>query len=98
MKCFIVTAIDFIKTFDRVSRVNLIKSLVYYQCDPRIIIDVFSSLYTGDETEIRVNEEVVGVVKIKSVIKQDCTGSQAVLMIVNIIIKQIQKKWNWIRK
>ena len=49
---------------------------------------MIAGLYAGDETEIRVNGEMMGRVKVKSGIKQDCTGSpQLFLMIVNIIIK-----------
>ena len=36
-KNLIITAVDFAKAFDSVSRVNLIKTLVYYKCDPRLI-------------------------------------------------------------
>ena len=88
-KNLIITAVDFAKAFDSVSRVNLIKTLVYYKCDPRLI-DVIAALYAGDEREIRVNGEMVGLMKVKSGIKQGCTGSpQLFLMIVNIIIKEI---------
>ena len=45
-----------------------------------------------DQTDIRVNGEMMVLLKVKSGIKQGCTGSpQLFLMIVNIIIKEIQK-------
>ena len=63
-KSFLVTAVDFQKAFDSVSRVNLIRALLYYKCDPRVI-DVIASLYAGDHTKIRVNGEMMGVMKVK---------------------------------
>ena len=88
-KQLVVTAIDFAKAFDSVNRRCLIETLAYYKCDPRII-DAVASLYTGDETEISVNGEVMGNMEVRNGIRQGCTGSpQFFLMVVNVIIKRI---------
>ena len=89
-KNLIITAVDFAKAFESVSRVNFIKTLVSHKFDPRLI-DVIAELYSGDETVIRVNGEMMGLMKVKSGIKQGCTWSpQLFLLILNIIIKEIQ--------
>ena len=50
-KRLVVVAIDFEKAFDSVEWVALIRSLMYYICDPRLI-DVIFDLYVGNRTEI----------------------------------------------
>ena len=45
-----------------------VEILAYYKFDPRII-DVVASLYTGDETEINVNGEVMGNMKVRNGIR-----------------------------
>ena len=67
-KNLVITAIDFAKAFDSVNRKYLIETLAYYKCDPWII-DTIASLYTGDETEINVNGEVVVNMEVRNGIR-----------------------------
>ena len=46
-----MVAVDFEKAFDSVDRVVLIRALMYYKCDPRLI-DVVLDLYVGYRTEV----------------------------------------------
>ena len=90
-KNLVITAIDFAKAFDSVNRKCLIETLGYYKCDPRIIYTI-ASLYTGDETEINVSGNVMGNMEVRNGIRQGCTGSpQLILMVVNVIIKKIME-------
>ena len=51
-----------------------------------------ASLYTGDETEIKMNGEVIGKMEVRNGIRQCCTGSpQLFLMVINVIIKKIKE-------
>ena len=46
-----MVAVYFEKAFDSVDRVALIRALMYYKCDPRLI-DVVLDLYVGDRIEV----------------------------------------------
>ena len=51
-----------------------------------------ASLYTGDDTEINVNGELMGNTEVRNGIRQGCTGSpQLFLMVINVIIKRIME-------
>ena len=67
----------------------MVKALILYRCDPKMI-DVIVDLYMGDRTEIWRNGEVLGETEVTSGIRQGCTGSpQLFVMVVNIIINSI---------
>ena len=72
-KRLVVVAIDFEKAFDSVDRVALIRSLMYYKCDPTLIDEILD-LYVGDRTEIWWGGILVGDVKVTGGIRQGCTG------------------------
>ena len=91
-KPLIVTAIDFKKAFDSINRAELIKALMNYKCDPKII-DVIAKLYTNDSTKLCLNNREIGCLEITSGIRQGCTGSPWLfVMILNYIIDQVIKK------
>ena len=86
-----MVAIDFKKAFDSVDRVALIRSFMYYKCDPRSIAVVLD-LYVGDRTEVWRNGILVGDTEVTGGIRQGCTGSPqlfVMVMVVNIIINSI---------
>ena len=86
----IVLAVDFAKAFDSIDRLALVETLKEYKCDPKLI-EVMVRLYENDETTMRVNDIEVGNMKIKNGIRQGCSGSpQLFLMVVNRIIKRLQ--------
>ena len=64
------------------------------------MIDIVTSLYTGDKTKINVNGEVMGNMEVRNDIRQGCTGSpQPFLMVINVKIKKIMEtglgfRWN----
>ena len=77
------------KAFDSVERVALIRALMYYKCDHRLI-DVVWDLYVGDGTEIWRDGILVGDVEVTGGIRQGCTGSpQLFVIVINIIINSI---------
>ena len=71
----VVTTI-LLKTFDSVNRRRLIETLVYYKCDLRLIVKV-AALYSGDETEINGNGEVIGRMQARNCIIQDCIAPRS---------------------
>ena len=82
-KRLIVVAIDFEKAFDSVA---LIRALMNYKCDPRLIDEVLD-LCVGDRTEVWQNGILVGDTEVTGDIIQGCTGSpQLFVMVVSIII------------
>lgn len=85
----VVVAVDFCKAFDSVERVALVEALKYYKCEPRVISTIVS-LYTGDRTVINRGGNSMGVLQINSGIRQGCTGSpQLFVMVVGKIIEEI---------
>ena len=74
----VVVAIDFEKAFDSVDRVALIRALMYYKCDPRLI-DVVLDLYVGDRTEVWQNGILVGDTKVTGGINRDPLGHHSCL-------------------
>ena len=84
-----IVAIDFSKAFDSVDRKVLIEGLMYFKCDSRVI-EVVARMYEGDETEIWREGEMMGELEIKSGIRQGCTGSpQLFVMLVGMIIEKM---------
>ena len=70
-------------------KVVLVSALKFYKCDSRMI-DVMVDIYTGDSTEIWRYGEVLGETEVKSGIRQGCTGSpQLFVMVVKDIINSI---------
>ena len=85
----VIVAIDFSKAFDSVDRGALIEGLMYYKCDPKVI-EVVASMYEGDRTEIWREGVRMGELEVRSGIRQGCTGSpQLFVMVVGMIIEKI---------
>ena len=86
-----VTAIDYSKAFDSVRRSELIETLKWYKVHPDVI-NAISSIYMKDFTQIRLNEETKGSIKVTSGIRQGCTGSTVLFKVVTyIIMKELMK-------
>ena len=77
----ILTAIDFAKAFDSINRPKLINTLKYYKCDPNLI-EVIAKLYSKDSTNLFFNDKYLGQIEIKSGIRQGCTGSPWLFVIL----------------
>ena len=85
----VLVAIDFAKAFDSVDRGALIRTLKKYRCDSQII-DIVVGVYSGDKTKICRNGKEIGEIEITSGIRQGCTGSpQLFIMVVQHIIEGI---------
>ena len=85
----ILTAIDFTKAFDSIDRQKMINTLKYYKCDPNLI-ETIARLYSNDSTNLYFNNKSLGHIEIKSGIRQGCTGSPWLfVMVVNQIIDRI---------
>ena len=84
-----VVVIDFAKAFDSVDRGKMIETLMEYECDPEMIASI-AQLYTGDKTEIWLDERRMGETEVTTGIRQGCTGSpQLFIMVVNKLIEKI---------
>jgi hypothetical protein len=91
-KSMVVVAVDFAKAFDSVDRKQLVLALKRYKCDPRLI-DLIVELYSGDKTELYLNNNKVGEIEINNGIRQACTGSPWLfVMIVNYIIEKLMER------
>ena len=78
----VVVVINIEKAFDSVGRLALVRALKFYRCQPRLI-DVIVDLYVGD----RRGGEILGETEVTNGIRQGCTGSpQLFVMVVNVII------------
>ena len=87
----VVVAVDFRKAFDSVSRRELVESLKYFKCDPRVI-DVVARVYQGDETSILREGRVMGDVEVRNGIRQGCTVSPHMfVMLVGRIIEKVMQ-------
>ena len=88
----VVVAVDFQKAFDSVDRGALIRALMEYRCDSQLI-SIVKDIYDGDWTNMQRNEKSLGNVEITSGIRQGCSGSpQLFVMVVNRIINEIKKQ------
>ena len=84
-----VGAIDFEKAFDSLDRGKIIATLMKYKCDPNIV-ESFSELYRNDKTQVYINNELISEVEITSGIRQGCTGSPLLFVVVlNHIISKL---------
>lgn len=85
----VLTEIDFAKSCDSNNRKKLLQALKEYKCDPQLINGI-AKLYSGDETSLSLNNEKACKIEVTSGIRQGCTGSpQLFLMVLNLIIKKI---------
>ena len=85
----VVVSVDFSKAFDSVERGGLVEALMYYKCDLRLI-DVVAELYWKDKTVIFREGKELGVVEINCGIRQGCTVSpQLFIMVVGLLIERI---------
>ena len=85
----VVVAVDFRKAFDSIDRGELIESMIYYKCDPRVI-QVIAELYRGDVTEVWREGRELGRIEVKNGIRQGCTGSPRLfVMVVSKIIERL---------
>lgn len=86
-----IAAIDFAKAFDSIKRENIIYALKKYKCNPQVI-DILAALYVDDNTNVIYNGKLMGNVKVESGIRQGCTGSPLLFVLVlNHIIESIVK-------
>jgi hypothetical protein len=84
-----MAAIDYSKAFDSIDRKALIATMKKYECD-RMCIEVVSRLYMGDTTEVFVGNSKMGEIEVTNGIRQGCTGSPLLfVMVVNTIIEKI---------
>ena len=84
-----VAAIDFAKAFDSIKRESIVKALQKYKCHPKIIT-VLAELYTEDSTTLMMNGRQVGEVEVRSGIRQGCTLSPLLfILVVNYIIDEM---------
>ena len=87
-----VIAIDFKKAFDSVDRGKLIETMMKYKIDSKIV-DIIASIYTGDSTDLYMNNEMQTEIEITSGIRQGCNGSTVLfLLITYVIIEKIQEE------
>ena len=87
-----VCAIDFEKAFDSIKRSCIVKALIKYRCDP-LIIDVICQLYENDCTSVYFDNKLVGDIEVSSGIRQGCTGSPILfVMVLNFIIDRFERE------
>jgi len=84
----IVVSVDFKKAFDSIDRTSIVEAMKNYRCDPKVI-DMVVALYDGDSTLIEREGLEIGRVEVKSGIRQGCTGSP--VLFVMILSRVIQK-------
>ena len=91
-KKLVVVAIDFQKAFDSVDRSALIQALIDCRCDGQLI-DIMVDIYNGDWTDIHRNGRSLGSMEVTSGIRQGCSGSpQLFVMVVNKIINSVKNR------
>jgi len=85
----VVIAVDFKKAFDSIDRGKMVESMIYYRCDPKVI-DIIIDLYDGDRTRIEREDADMGSVEVRNGIRQGCTGSPTLfIMVVSRIIEKV---------
>ena len=72
-KPLFVIAVDFQKAFDSIARGKLIEVLMKYRINNKII-DLIADIYTGDKTELYLNNRKHVEIKVTSGIRQGCNG------------------------
>ena len=91
-KSLIVTAIDFSKAFDSIKREKLVACLKKLKCDEDVI-DVLTKVYTNDSTDLWLNGREIGSVDVSSGIKQGCTVSPLLfILLINSLIEEVEKE------
>ena len=86
-----VISVDFCKAFDSVDRGALVEALMFHKCDLRMI-EVLVNLYCGDQTVIFREGKEMGRTEVKCGIRQGCTGSpQLFVMVVNMLVERMVK-------
>ena len=86
-----ICAIDFEKAFDSIKRSQIVKVLIKYRCDP-LFIDMISELYQNDYMSVYFDGKLMGELQATSGIRQGCTGSLLVfILVVNYIIERVEK-------
>ena len=84
-------SVDFSKAFDSIDRKIMIESLKNLKIDKNII-NIIANVYLDDFTDIKINNNIIGEIGITSGIKQGCTGSALLFVIVtHLIIKEIKR-------
>ena len=90
-KSLIVISVDFQKAFDSINRKALIQTMMEFKIDAKII-NIVAQIYSGDKTNIYLNDEKVTEIEITSGIRQGCNGSTVLfLLITYVLITQLQE-------
>ena len=93
----ILTFIDYKKAFDSVNRNKLLDMLIKYKIHPSII-DIIINIYNGDKTNLKKGERETNEIEITSGIKQGCTGSTILfLMVTYLIIETINSEYTGLK-
>ena len=88
-RALILCAIDFAKAFDSIDQRQIMLTMIKYRCDPNLI-ELVSQVYTGDHTTLYVSGKELGKVDVSSGIRQGCTGSPWIfVMLVNTLIERV---------
>ena len=88
----VVTSIDFQKAFDSVNRGKMIETLKKYRVDPKLI-EVIARIYSGDNTEVHVREDLRMNIEVSSGVRQGCSGSAVLFkLVVNMIINEVNEE------
>ena len=92
----VVVAVDFSKAFDSVNRSELVETMMYFKCDPRLI-ELLSRIYVGDRTRIYREGEEMGEMEVWNGIRQGCTVSPHLFVMVvgRIIERVLQSGLGW---
>ena len=84
-KPLITIAIDFKKAFDSIKRKSLVECMKKFRIHPHII-DVISEMDQKDRTILYLNTEIVTNIQVSSSIRQGCTGSTSLLLLLTHLI------------
>lgn len=91
-KPLIVTAVDYKKAFDSIKREEIIKTLMKYKVNNKVI-DVVAKIYYNDSTNIKLGNEEELTIKITNGIKQGCTGSTTLFKLITyMIMTELEEK------
>ena len=84
-----ICAIDFAKAFDSIKREHILKALIKINSHPNII-DLITKVYTNDNTKPYLNNTIIDDVKVTTGIRQGCTFSPKLfILVLNTILKSI---------
>ena len=84
-KLLITIVIDFKEAFDTIKKKSLVECINKFRIHPHII-DVISEIDQNDSTTLYLNNEIVTNVQVSSGIRQGCTGSTSLLLLLTYII------------